>query len=533
MTRTDGPAVAHARPTRRAWAALVLIATPMFMMATDFTIMFMAMPQVAADLTPSTTQLLWIMHVGEFVAAGLVITMGWLTGRLGHKHLLLAAMALYGSASALAAFAPNPETLLVARVLIGLATAAASPAAFSMVRSLFADPRHFGVAFAILMGAFTAGAAIGPPMGGVLLEYFWWGSVFLVNVPAAALVLVFGWALLPSPDTTTGGRIDTLSVGLSLSAVILVVLGLQEIADRGLSTAYGFVVVTGLVLGIWFVRRQRRLANPLLDLSLFAIRPLRNVAIVFVVSSLAFVAVDFIVIQYLQIVVGVSTARLGLLLISPGVAAILGTALTPVLARRRAPSTVMTGGLFVSLGGVLTIMTALLSAPQSTALFVVGTTLISVGATPLMLLGAQLLITSAPRERSGSAVAIQDISAGLGGALGMAAIGSLAMAVFSRMVGLGAPASVPDAALDAAAQSPGGAVGVADDLGGVTGQNLLTVVHDAWSMSTLAAYAAALVLGVATIVLVHRGLRGVLLPTGSGVAVSQPAVTLPSGRHRK
>ncbi|TCP55003.1 DHA2 family multidrug resistance protein-like MFS transporter [Tamaricihabitans halophyticus] len=500
-----------AGPTWRAWVGLVLLALPLFMMATDFTVMFMTMPAVTADLAPSTTQTLWIMHIGEFVAAGFVITMGWLTGRIGPRTLLLIAMGLYGLASALAAFAPNAEALLTARVLTGLATAAASPAAISLLRSIFTSTRHFGIAFAVLMGAFSVGGALGPPMGGVLLAHFWWGSVFLINVPVAAVVLFGGLSLFPRGSTSNTERIDMISVVLSIGAVLLLVFGLQEIADRGVSLPYVLTIMAGIGLGIWFVRRQRHLTNPLLDLRLFSIRALRMAAIALALTSVAFVGVDFLLVQYLQIVSGVPTGRLGLLLAAPGIAAIIGSALAPILARRIAPGPLTAAGVGLSLVGALTIIAAIAVAPQLTWLFIAGTTAVALGVTPLMLLGAQLIVTSAPKARAGSAVAIQDVSAGLGGALGMALVGSLAMAVFGRVLTARAPAGLGAAEVEAATQSPGGAVATATDVGGADGQALLTAAHGALSWGTAAAYGAAVVVGGATIVLLLRGLRGITL----------------------
>ena len=500
------------RTTWRAWTGLVLLALPMFMMATDMTMMFLVMPSLTADLAPSTTQTLWIMHVGEFAAACLLITMGWLTDRIGPRTLLLAALALYGIASALAAFAPTPETLLAARVLIGAATAAVTPAGFTMLRSIFTNARHFGIAVAVVMGTFSVGGALGPPMGGLLLEYFWWGSVFLLNVPVAVLALLAGFWVFPRSRGTSTERIDMTSVVLSMTAVILLVMALQEIADQGFSVPYTLAGVVGLGLGVWFVRRQRRVDNPLLDLDLFAIRTLRITLLVFVLVALAFMAVDFVLLQYLQIVAGVPTGRLGLMLTAPGVAAIVGTTLTPILARRFALSHLMAAGLVVSLVGTLMIMGSIPWVPDLAWPLIAGTTLISFGVPPTTVLGAQLVITSAPKSSSGSAVALQDIGAGLGAATGMALTGSIAMAVFGRGLEAGAPAGISDADLDTAGQTPAGAVAVADELGGATGNDLLTTALEAWSWGTVAAYTAVFVLGVMTLVMVLRGLRGVEMP---------------------
>lgn len=507
---------APTRPTWRQWVVLLLLGLPMFMMATDFTAIFLAMPAVGADLAPSAPQTLWLVHVGELVAAGTLITMGWLTLRIGPRTLLLIALALYGSASALAAFSPNAETLIFARVLIGAATAAVGPAGFAMLRSLFTSARHYGIGFAVVMGAFPVGAALGPPLTGALLEHFWWGSVFLINVPVAAIALAGGLWLFPGSLERTADRIDLISVVVSMASVMLVVFGLQEIADQGFSLTYALSIGAGIVLGAWFIRRQRRIANPLLDLDLFTIRILRLMTIFFVLSGPAFMAVDFVLIQYLQIVLGVSTGTLGLILAVPGVAAIGSTALTPALSRRFTPATVMAAALATGVAGTMVILAGLTVFP-TIALFAVGMTAVAFGMSPAMVLGAQLMLTSVPKRQTGPAASVQDIGASIGAAIGIMVLGSLALSVFSRLLSTGAPSSVSDAALDDAADSPGAAAVMADGIGGARGEELLDVVQDAWSWGTVSAYAAAMVIAVVMIVIIVRGLRGVELPSDEGI----------------
>ena len=511
MATTDSLTTIPAQPTWREWTAVMLLTLPLFMMATDFTAIFLAMPAIAADLAPSSTQLLWIVHIGELIAAGFVITMGWLTGRIGPRALLLMAMSLYGLASALAAFAPNAETLLAARVLIGLATAAASPAGIALLRSLFSSAKHFSIGFAVVMGAFSVGGALGPPLAGLLLEYFWWGSVFLVNVPVAAVALFFGLWLFPRPIDRTTDRIDITSVVISMAAVMLAVYGLQNIADRGITVPFTLAIIVGLVLGWWFIRRQRRIENPLLDLDLFSIRVLRILALVFVTSQVAFMAVDFVLVQYLQIVAGIPTAPLGLLLAIPATAAIIATALTPALSRRYAPSTVMTAGMGVAVLGTLTILVTLAVAPVA-PLFAGGMTIIALGVSPPMVVGAQLMVTSVTQRQAGPAASIQDIAASLGAAVGIVVLGSLSMAVFNQSLRATAPEDLSESTLDTASESPGGALSIAEGLGGDTGQELLQVAQDALSWGTVAAYLGALIVGLVTMVIL-RGLRGVEMPT--------------------
>ncbi|GAA1489160.1 MFS transporter [Brachybacterium sacelli] len=511
---TNGSPHSTSPPTWREWTALLVLALPLFMMATDFTAIFLAMPSIAADLAPSTPQLLWIVHIGELIAAGLVITMGWLTGRIGPRALLLCAMALYAVASALAAFAPDAETLLAARVLIGLATAAASPAGIALLRSLFRSSEHFGIGFAVVMGAFSVGGALGPPLSGLLLEHFWWGAVFLVNVPVAAVALVAGLRLFPRTGERTTDRIDMTSVVISMTSVMLGVYGLQNIADRGLSVPDALAVLSGIALGWWFLRRQRRIDNPLLDLNLFSLGVLRVLAIVFVTSQVAFMAVDFVLVQYLQVVAGIPTATLGLVLAVPATGAIIATALTPALSRRFAPSTVMTAGTGIAVLGTAFLLVCLV-ASAVTPLLAVGMTFVSFGVSPPMVVGAQLMVTSVTQRQAGPAAAIQDIAASLGAAVGIVLLGSLTMSVFHRMLRAAAPDAVERPAVDAAGESPGGAVALAESLGGTVGQELLLATQVALTRGTIVAYLGALVVGLATMVIL-RGLRGVDLPAEDG-----------------
>ena len=492
-------ATATTRPTWRHWAALGLLGLPLFMMATDFTAIFLAVPAIGADLGPGSTQMLWLVHIGELVTAGTLITMGWLSGRLGPRTLLLVALAVYGAASALAAYAPTAEVLLTARVLIGAATAALSPAAFALTRSMFSSARHYGIAFAVVMGAFPAGTALGPPLTGALLEHFWWGSVFLINVPVAVLAMAGGLALFPRVHERTTDRIDLISVVLSMTAVVLVVFGLQEIADRGFSTIYALAVVAGLALGIWFIRRQRQVANPLLDLALFESQLLRLMTVFFVLASVAFMAADFVLIQHLQIVLGVSTGTLGLVLAAPGVAAIVATALTPALTLRYTPRAVMSAGTGASVLGTAIIVMGLLVAP-TTVVLAVGMTVISFAMSPPMVLGAQLMLTSVSQRKAGPVASVQDMSASLGAVAGISALGSLAMALFGHGLRSEAPGAVSAADLDAAVE------------GDRTGDALLPVIHDAWTQGTLGVYAVALIIGVVLMIITWRGLRGVELP---------------------
>ncbi|MGO1948696.1 MAG: MFS transporter [Mycobacteriaceae bacterium] len=498
-------------PTWRQWTALGLMAVPLFMMATDFTAIFLAIPDVGADLQPTTTQMLWMVHTGELVAAGTLITMGWVTGRTGPRRLLLLSLLVYAIASTMAAVAPTAEMFLAARVLIGLATAAASPASFAMLRALFTDSRHHAVGFAVLMGAFTVGTALGPPMTGLLLDHFWWGSVFLVNVPVAAVALVLGLRLFADTGERTTDRIDVTSVVLSVSAVTLLVFGLQELADSGFAVTYAVAVATGIVLGAVFLHRQRRIPNPLLDLDLFSSRTMRVTVVFFILATIAFVSNDFVIVQYLQIVAGINPGTLGLILALPGVSAALSTAAAPALINRFSPASVMAIGSGVAVSGSVLVLAGLTVAP-STALIAAGMTVTALGMSPPMVVGAQLMITSVEKRHAGPVASVQDISGSLGATLGIMVVGSVSMAVFGRMVTDGAPESLAESDVGSATDSPGAAVAVAEQLGQDEGNQLLSLIDDALSQGTAMGLTATLAVGVATTLLVARGLRGVRMP---------------------
>lgn len=383
--------------TWREWLGLIALMLPVFMIATDMTVLFLAMPSIAADLGPSGTQLLWILHIGEFLAAGCVITMGRLTDRIGRRRLLMIGVAGYGAASVLAALSTSPEMLIAARALLGVSAATVMPSGMALLRNMFHDARQFSLAFAVYLSAFSGGMALGPPLGGVLLEYFWWGAVFLANVPAAVLLLMAAPFLLPVYRDPSAQRLDVASVVLSISALMALIFGLQEIADEGLRPLYVGAVLLGLSLGAVFVRRQKRLSDSLLDLRLFA-DPAVSVSMVSVLFILlAFGGTDMLFAQHLQVVLGLSPAQAGAVLMVPAVASIAGTMLAPVAVRFMRPAYAISSGLGVAVLGALGMV--LFLPGDRVFLLMTALVLIGLGASPAMTLSGQLVVTSAPVER--------------------------------------------------------------------------------------------------------------------------------------
>src|SRR6266511_5501713 len=349
---TDMTTERQPRAGWREWAGLAVLALPTLMVALDLFVMLLAVPHLSTALHASSTQQLWILDVYGFMVAGLLLTMGTLGDRIGRRRLLLAGAAAFGVASLLAALSTSAGMLIAARALLGVAGATVAPSTLSLIRNMFLDPRQRTVAISVWITSFSVGGAIGPLAGGVLLEWYWWGSVFLLAVPVMGLLLVLGPMLLPEFRDPQAGRLDLVSAGMSLVAVLAVVWGLKQLAQDGPGWPSALSIVVGLAVGVVFVRRQHTLADPLLDMRLFRV-PAFSAALTTNVLSffVGFGALLFIA-QYLQLVLGLSPLRAGLWTVPSGGGFILGSMLTPVLASRVRPGLVMAGGLGLAAVGL-------------------------------------------------------------------------------------------------------------------------------------------------------------------------------------
>src|SRR5687768_14911424 len=230
----DQTAMKGQKAGRKEWIGLAVIALPCLLYSMDLTVLHLAVPQLSAQLKPTSAQLLWIIDIYGFLVAGSLITMGTLGDRIGRRRLLLIGAAAFGAASVLAAFSTSAEMLIATRALLGIAGATVAPSTMSLIRNMFHDPKEFTTAIAVWIAAYSAGAALGPIIGGVLLEFFWWGSVFLISVPMMVLVLALGPILLPEYRDPAAGRPDVFSAVLSLAAVLCAIFGLKQVAQDGL-----------------------------------------------------------------------------------------------------------------------------------------------------------------------------------------------------------------------------------------------------------------------------------------------------------
>jgi DHA2 family multidrug resistance protein-like MFS transporter len=495
------------RAGRREWVGLAVIALPCLLYAMDLTVLNLAVPHLSADLRPSSTQLLWITDIYGFLVAGLLITMGTLGDRIGRRRLLLLGAAGFGVASVLAAFSTSAEQLIAARALLGVAAATLAPSTLSLIRNMFLDERERTIAIGVWIASFSAGGAIGPLAGGLLLERFWWGSVFLLAVPVMALLLVAGPRLLPEYRDPQAGRLDLRSAGLSLAAVLLVVYGLKQFAQDGLGWPPALSILAGLGVGLAFVRRQRRAAEPLLDLRLFANRAFSAALATNLLGFfVAFGALLFIA-QYLQLVLGLSPLRAGLWTVPSGGGFILGSMLTPLLVRRLRPAFVMAGGLVLAAVG-FGLLTQVDTA-SGLALLVTGSVVFSFGLAPVFTLAADLAIGAAPPARAGAASAISETSSEFGGALGIAILGSVATAVYRGQVTDAVPAGVPTQAAAAARDTLGGVVTVVGQLPGRLGTELLDAARQAFTQGLQLTFAVSAAVAVGGAILVVSLLRHV------------------------
>jgi MFS transporter, DHA2 family, multidrug resistance protein len=487
------------RAGRREWVGLAVIALPCLLYSMDLTVLNLAVPHLSADLRPSSTQLLWIVDIYGFMLAGLLITMGTLGDRIGRRRLLLIGAGAFGVCSVLAAFATSAGMLIGARALLGVAGATLAPSTLSLIRNMFQDPRQRTVAVAVWITSFSVGGAIGPLLGGVLLQWFWWGSVFLLAVPVMALLLVVGPLLLPEFRDPGAGRLDLLSVGLSLAAVLPVIYGLKRIAQDGVGWSAMLAIGVGLGAGVLFVRRQRALPDPLLDLRLFRLPTFAAGLIINVFSFfIAFSAFLFIA-QYLQLVLGLTPLQAGLLTTPSGAGFIVGSLLTPVVARRFRPAFVMAGGLMLAAVG-FGLLTQL-ERGSGLAVLVAGSVVFSVGLAPVFTLATDLIVAVAPPERSGAASAMAETSSEFGGALGIAILGSVATVIYRGNLVDAVPDGVPVQAAHEARDTLGGAARAAETLPGHLGADLLDIAHGSFTQGLHVAFtvAAAVAVGIAVL----------------------------------
>ncbi|MBT2385194.1 MFS transporter [Streptomyces sp. ISL-11] len=507
-SHADSPTPEVPRPGR--WLALAVLVLAVLLVAVDATVLGLATPFLSEDLRPSGTQLLWIGDIYSFVIAGLLVSMGSLGDRIGRKKLLLWGAVAFGAVSVFNAYATSPEMMIGARALLGVAGATLMPSTLALIRNLFHDPRERSLAIGIWGAMASAGAAVGPVVGGFLLGHFWWGSVFLINLPVMAVLVLVGVKMLPESRDPAPGPWDLLSVVLSMVGIVAVVYAVKEAAAYGFRGESALAGVIGVLALAWFVRRQLRLPKPLLDMRLFHHRGFSGAVLADLLTILGLSGLVFFLSQFLQLVQDRNPLEAGLAELPAAVGAVTAGLLAGHAARRWSVRSVVAGGL----GGIGIALAVLVWLQAGTAYPVLGAVLlvVGVGAGFSFTVTADVILSSVPKEQAGAASAVSETAYELGAALGIALLGSIVTGVYR---GFATPTGVPAGVAADAHDSLGGAVEAAAELPGATGRELLTSAQDAFVEGLRIASGVGAVVLLATAVAAWFLLRGQKLEEGA------------------
>nr|WP_206441575.1 MFS transporter [Streptomyces boncukensis] len=458
------------------WLALAVLVLAVLLVGIDATVLGLAVPFLSEDLRPSSTQLLWIGDVYSFVIAGLLVSMGSLGDRIGRKKLLLTGSVAFGALSVLTAYAHSAEAMIVWRALLGVAGATLMPSTLALIRNLFHDSRERSVAVGIWGAAAAAGTAVGPVVGGFLLEHFWWGSVFLINLPVMAVLVLVGAKLLPESRNPAPGPWDLPSVGLSMVGIIAVVYAVKEGAAYGLRWDVAVAAVVGLTALTWFVRRQLRLPAPLLDMRLFASRGFSGAVLADLLTILGLSGLVFFLSQFLQMVQSRTPFEAGLAELPAALGAVVTGLFAGAIARRTSVRGAVAGGLAavgLALGSCVLLQPSTGYPLLGSALLVLG-----FGAGLAFTVTADVILSTVPKEQAGAASAVSETAYELGAALGIALLGSVVTGVYRSF---DTPPGVPGGAADNARHSLGEAVETAHALPGPAGERLLTAAQETFT----------------------------------------------------
>ncbi|WP_251019273.1 MFS transporter [Streptomyces sp. ISL-11] len=505
---------------------MAVLTLPLLLVSMDVSVLYFAVPFISHDLEPTATQQLWIFDMYGFVLSGLLLTMGALGDRIGRRKLLLIGAAAFGAASVAAAYAHSAETLIAARALLGVGGATLMPSTLALVRNMFRDAAQRATAVAVWSAVMTSGISLGPVLSGFLLSHFWWGSVFLINLPAMLLLLILAPLLVPEfRSPATGRRFDVLSSLLSFAAVLPVVHGLKRIAADGFGALPPLSIAAGLAVGALFVRRQRRVAEPMISPALFRGRAFGPAIGVNAVAMFAMAGFTVFSMQYLQLVLGKSPLEAALWCLIPSVAVGGAAPAATALVRRGVDRAYVIGGAFaVAAFGYLF---ALAGAGSGIWVILAASGIVAVGIVTVMTLITDLALDAAPAEHSGAAAALLETGQEFGAALGTAVLGSVGAAFYRHDIGEAMPAGLPAGARESVRETLGNALAAADGLPSRLGDTVAAAARDAFTGGMhAAAIGAAAVLAAAVLApVLLREVGARTEGTGADMAEAAPAET--------
>jgi len=503
------PPTSAPTPARHRWWALAVLMLPVLLISVDNTVLSFALPDISRALQPSGTALLWIVDIYPLVLAGLLISMGSLGDRFGRRRLLLIGSIGFAVVSAGAAFAPSTEWLIAARAALGFFGAMLMPSTLSLLRNIFVDRDQRRLAIAIWATGFAIGAALGPIVGGLLLEHFWWGSIFLLAVPVLIPLVALTPFLIPESQDPSPGRIDAVSIILTLTTMTPVVYAIKTFASDGLSLVGVSTLLVGLISGVMFVRRQVRRPEPMIDMGLFRIRTFSVAVAVNLLSCIAFVGFLFFISQHLQLVLGLSPINAGLVLV-PGLLAMMAASLGVVpVSRRIRPGIVIPVALVISAVGYL--MVALVEGPAPVSILLLAFAVLGFGVGAAETVSNELIIASAPARKAGAAAAISETAYEVGAVLGTAILGSILTASYRGAIQTPPGLSADQA--DAARETLGGATELAGNLPADLATELLHSAQSAFDsgVSLTSGIGVLLIVGAAVVAAVRLRAVGVEL----------------------
>lgn len=508
---------------RCSWFALAVLMLPVLLIAVDNTVLAFALPSIAEDFRPSAVTQLWIVDIYSLVLAALLVTMGSLGDRFGRRRLLMIGAGGFAVVSAVAAFAPSAEYLVAARALLGVFGAMLMPSTLSLIRNIFTDASRRRLAIAIWASCFTAGSALGPIVGGALLQHFHWGSVFLVAVPILLPLLVLAPRLVPESRDPNPGPLDPVNVLLSLTTMVPVVWAIKSAAHDGFSLTAVAAATLGIVSGVLFVRRQRRSATPMIDVELFRYAPFSSSILANFLSIVGLIGFIFFISQHLQLVLGLSPLAAGLVTL-PGalLSMVAGIAVVP-MAKRIAPHALMIAGLILVAAGFGAIL--LFRYDLTVVAIIVSFVVLEIGVGISQTISNDTIVASVPPAKAGAASAVSETAYELGAVVGTATLGTIFTAYYRSNVQL--PGGLTTEQISDSNESIGGAASVANTLPPALSGRLMDSARVAFDSGIAPTATIAAVLTLIAAAVVAWSFRNGAARTGSAPT---PPTAPPSGR---
>jgi len=484
----------------RGWLAVVVLSTSLLMIGLDNTILNVTLPTLQRDLSATSAQLQWVVDAYLLVFAGLLLAAGNLGDRWGRRRILQGGIVVFAAGSTVAALSTSAQALIASRAVMGLGGALIMPSTLSIITNIFAGAQR-AKAIAVWTAVAGIGIALGPVTGGWLLERYWWGSIFLVNVPIAALALAAGAFLIPESRDPAAGRPDPAGVLLSIGGLLALMYGVIEAPTRGWTSPVTLSAFGGAaILLAGFVAWELRSPHPMLQLRLFGNPRFSAASAAIALAFFALFGALFFLTQYLQLVLGYTAFQAGARTVPVAAGLIVGAGLSAPLTARIGTKLTVTAGMLLAAAGLAVLTTATTTSgyrPVLTALLLAGS-----GIGVAMAPATDSVMGALPLAKASVGSAMNDTARLVGGAFGVAVLGTTISQVYRDHIATSA-AQLPPATAAPTRDSLQAALHVAQQLPGLDGQALAAAARDAFTtaMNTAALVGAAVALAAAVVAL--------------------------------